>query len=58
MEFPVNKLSLFLVTLEEVDEPVGGGVMGVHRIATLQFRLDHFGQLLAKLNPVKYTAFV
>lgn len=44
------------VLLEEVDESVGGGVVGVHLCAVLELRLDLLGQLFAQLHPDDATA--
>ena len=42
------------VLLEEVDEPVGGGVVGVNLRLVLQLRFDLLGQLLPQLNTAGY----
>ena len=42
-----------LVSLDEVDESVGGGVVGGHRVLVVQLRLDGFGKLFSQLNSGK-----
>lgn len=39
------------VLLEEVDESVGGGVVGVDLCGIFELRLDLLGQLFAQLHP-------
>ena len=39
------------VHLDEVDEPVGGGVVAADGVGASQFRLNDLGQLLAQLHP-------
>ena len=39
--------------LDEVDEAVGGDVVGGHGVAVGQLGLDGLGELLAKLNTAK-----
>lgn len=39
--------------LDEADEPVGGGVVGGHRVAAVQLRLDFLSQLLSQLHPAE-----
>ena len=49
---PRLHLHLFasLVTLDEVDKTVGGGVVGRDRRVVRQLGLDGLGQLLSELN--------
>lgn len=47
---PPGRTASLVERLDEADETVGGGIVAGDGTFTLQFRLDHLGQLLTQLD--------
>ena len=50
-------MTFSLMTLDEVDEVVGGGVVGGNRLVIGQLGFNGLGQFLAELNTVNTKIF-